>query len=337
MHLELSLEGPDLIEILKATSKQEPFKSSGKPDELSVNRKEIKKIPENWLESYVISGIENFDASWGELIKNFNTVSLNNSHSILLVLGSCIKLRITDNPPETIKEVMEIITPLPWTIASFGIMHLDWISEERLTNDTDYPGGPSIGNLQSGFGWGCAFKGEGHKRLVSKRVLDYGPWHIIRDEENDITLVQFHDIHVDSVTALEQAKPGHQIMANHWDGALIHAQFKFAGELNGIYQPEKRKLEIVVAGRDLPVTEMVDACKARYCQYLGLEKPIDNVAFIFVLSEEDARKHLFDLWLRGLECWAFIDHLPVRLDEDYTPPPPEKPEWVKRLELSAVA
>jgi hypothetical protein len=328
MRLALSFEGQNLIDLLKAVSKREPFKNSGKPDRLSVNGKNIKNISDNCLEHNVIPGIEKFNATWGEGYSNLN--------SIILSQASCIKLRIGNNPPNTIEEILSIFAPLPWTVASFATMHLDWASAEKINVDADY-GGPSIGNLQDALGWGCAFKGEGHKRLVSKRVLDYGPWHVIRDEAQDITLVQFHDIHVDSLTALEQAKPGHAWMRDREYGSLIHAEFKFYGELNGIYQPEKRKLEIVVAGRDLPVTEMVDACKARYCQYLGPEKPIDNVAFIFVLSEEDARKHLFDLWLRGLECWAFIDHLPVRLDEDYTPPPPEKPEWVKRLELSPVA
>jgi hypothetical protein len=327
MYLQLSLEGKNLIEILNLISEREPFKGFGNPDRLLVNLKEVKKIPANWPERYLTPDIENLNITWGKGYTNLN--------ALILDQKSTVKLRITNNPPETVEEVLSIISPIPWTVASFGLMHLDWISEERVSEDQGY-GGPSIGNLHYGLGWGCAFKGEGHKRLVSKRVLDYGPWHVIRDEAQDITLIQFHDIHVDPLTALEQAKPGHAWMRDREYGSLIHAEFKFYGELNGIYQPEKRKLEIVVAGRDLPVTEMVDACKARYCQYLGPEKPIDNVAFIFVLSEEDARKHLFELWLRGLECWAFIDHLPVRLDEDYTPPPPEKPEWVKQLELSAV-
>jgi hypothetical protein len=324
MHLNFSFEGPNLLELLKAASEREPFKVFGKPDRLSVNGKNIKKISDDWLDHNVLPGIEKFNATWGKGYSNLN--------AIILSQASCVKIRIENNPPETIQEVLDIIAPLPWTVASFASMHLEWIDEK-----INYPGGPSIGNLQDGLGWACAFKGEGHKRIVSKRVLDYGPWHIIRDEAQDITLVQFHDIHVDPLTALEQAKPGHAWMRDREYGSLIHAEFEFYGELNGIYQPEKRKLEIVVAERDLPVTEMVDACKARYCQYLGPDRPIDNVAFIFVLSEEDARKHLFDLWLRGLECWAFIDHLPVRIDEDYTPPPPKKPEWVKRLELSPVA
>jgi hypothetical protein len=338
MHLEFSIEGPDLIEILKAVSQQEPFKSSGKPDELSVDNEEVTNIPDNWLEHFVKPGLEDFRVAWGERVKgsDFSFIRASNSHAIILSLNSCIKVRITDNPPETIEGVLDIIAPVPWTLASFFTTHDDWDSAEREEEGTDYLG-PRIGHMQFPIGWGCAFKGEGHKHLASKRILDYGPWRVIRDEAHDITLVQFYDLNADPLTALEQAKAGHLLLGDYRYGALIPDQFKFADELNGLYQPDKRELEIVVAERDLPITEMVDACKARYCQYLGPEKPIDNVAFIFVLSEEDARKHLFDLWLRGLECWAFIDHLPVRLDEDYTPPPPEKPEWVKRLELSPVA
>jgi hypothetical protein len=338
MRLKFSLEGPDLIEILKAVSLQEPFKSSGKPDELSVDREEVKNIPKNWLECFVKPGIENFSVEWGERVQgsDFSFIRASNSHAITLDLNSCIKVRITDNPPETIGGVLDMIAPVPWTLASFVTTHDDWDSVEREEEGTDYLG-PMIGNLQYNLGWGCAFKGEGHKRLVSERILDYGPWRVIRDEANDITLVQFYDLDADEQTALEQAKPGHELMGKYGCGALIHAQFKFYNEINGIYQPDKRKLEIVAPEGELPLTQIIDACKAKYAQSLGPEKPIDNVAFIFVQSEEDARRHLFDLWVRGLECWAFIDHLPVRIDEDYTPPPPEKPEWVKRLELSPVA
>jgi hypothetical protein len=338
MHLVFSLEGPNLIEIIKAVSQREPFKNSGKPDELLVDGEEVqkKKIPDNWSDRYMVQGIENIDVTWGKYVENTDFIALNNSHSIILHLNSCIKIRITDNPPETIQEVLDMIAPVPWTVASFGTTHLDWNSLEREEEGTDYLG-PMIGNLQYNLGWGCAFKGEGHKRLVSERILDYGPWKVIRDEANDITLVQFYDLDADAQTALEQAKPGHELMGKYGCGALIHAQFKFYDEINGIYQPDKRKLEIVAPEGELPLTQIIDACKAKYAQSLGPEKPIDNVAFIFVQSEEDARRHLFDLWVRGLECWAFIDHLPARLDEDYTPPPPEKPEWVKRLELSPVA
>jgi hypothetical protein len=76
---------------------------------------------------------------------------------------------------------------------------------------------------------------------------------------------------------------------------------------------------------------MVDMAKARYEQLLGSEKPFDSVAYIFTESEEAARAHLHDLWLRELECWAFIDHLQTRIDLDYHPTP-NKPEWVRQPE-----
>jgi hypothetical protein len=332
MRFEVSLEGSNLLEILKKVSLQKPFITSGKPDEVSVNREEVENIAEEWIREYIVPGIEDFRAVWGKYIEGTNLIDLDDSHVVMLNRSSCIKVNITDDPPKTIQEVIVLIAPLPFTLASFLDTHgAIWRSVEKLDEGTEYLG-PMIGNLHYPLGWACAFKGEGHKRLVSKRVLDYGPWHVIRDEANDITLVQFYDLNADADTALEQAKPGHELMAKAWCGSLIHAQFKFYGDLNGIYQGTKRKLEIVVAYRDLPLTEIIDACKAKYAQSLGPREPIDNVAFIFTASEEEARKYLFDIWLRGLECWAFINGLPVRLDEDYTPPPPQKPEWVQRLE-----
>jgi hypothetical protein len=331
MRLVFSLEGTNLIEIIKSVSEQEPFKSSGKPDEIFVNREEVKDISKGWLERFVKPGIENFSVEWGKLYQGANFLDSENSHSITLDLNQCVKIRITDNPPETIHEVLDLIAPVPWTLASFHTTHFDWNSQEREDEGTDYLG-PPIGKLHYSLGWACAFKGEGHKHLASRRILDYGPWHVIRDEANDITLVQFYDLNADADTALEQAKPGHLLMGDYAHGALMTDDNPFYGDLKGLYQATKRKLEIVVAFRDLPLTEIIDACKAKYAQSLGPREPIDNVAFIFTASEEEARKYLFDIWLRGLECWAFINGLPVRIDEDYTPPPPQKPEWVQRLE-----
>jgi hypothetical protein len=331
MLFEASFEGPDLIQILKGISQKEPFLTSGKPDKLSVNGKKIAIVEENWKQKFIKLGAEDLMAEWGEYIEGTNFIPLDNSHAIMLDRSSCIKVAITDIPPKTIQEVLDIIGSIPWTLASFGTTYHKWNSAEKQDEGIGYLG-PSLGNLHYNLGWACAFKGEGHKHLASKRILNYGPWRVIRDEANDITLVQFYDLNADAETALEQAKPGHELMGDYAHGALMTEDNPFYGKLNGIYQATKRKLEIVVAFRELPLTEIIDACKAKYAQSLGPDEPIDNVAFIFTASEQEARKYLFDIWLRGLECWAFIDGLPVRLDEDYTPPPPDKPEWVQQLE-----
>jgi hypothetical protein len=49
------------------------------------------------------------------------------------------------------------------------------------------------------------------------------------------------------------------------------------------------------------------------------------------LEEQNAERHLHELWLRELECRAVVGGREVRLDTDYHPAP-DKPEWVRRLE-----
>lgn len=98
-------------------------------------------------------------------------------------------------------------------------------------------------------------------------------------------------------------------MSKPFEDAFFQKNISLAGELDVLYEPAERKVKVIVAGRDVPVSEMVDRAKARYEQLLGPEKPFDSVAYIFTESEADARAHLHDLWLRELECSTFIDHL----------------------------
>jgi hypothetical protein len=94
---------------------------------------------------------------------------------------------------------------------------------------------------------------------------------------------------------------------------------------------KKRLLKIVIHGRDVPQLEMLDACAARHYNILGPDKPLDNVAFVF-MEESVARAHLHELWLRELECRAIIGGQEVLLNTGYNPPPPEKPQWVLDVE-----
>jgi hypothetical protein len=159
--------------------------------------------------------------------------------------------------------------------------------------------------------------------------LEYGPWRVIRIPD-DITFIQFHDLTADAETALEQAKPGHERMGISDFGGFLQTDYVYEYKPIGPYVPEERKLKIIVHGRDVTQTEMLDACAARHYQALGSERPLDNIAYIF-MEEEPARAHLHELWLRELECWAIIEGREVRLDTDYHPTP-VKPEWVLRLE-----
>jgi hypothetical protein len=57
---------------------------------------------------------------------------------------------------------------------------------------------------------------------------------------------------------------------------------------------------------------------------------VRQVAFVFV-EEANARRHLHDLWLRGLECRWMSPRGEVRLDH-YDAPPPAPPDWVKAVQ-----
>jgi hypothetical protein len=283
------------------------------PDEFVVDDEE-KKFVENWIELFAKNCKYSANHFWGEW--GDRTFSYKRDGA----LSFSIK-----NFWENVQQVIEFLKPYPWTVATLSSIHKSWYSQE-----IGY-GGPGFSYRHGPLGWGCAFKGEGHKRVVSRRYLEYGPWHVIRDEANDVTLIQFHDLNADPLTALEQAKPGHQLMGHPFEGGFIQRDYQIANELSAIYTPEERKLTYTVNQRPVTKSELLDVCATRLWQLLGADKPVERVSYLFIY-EEDARKHLHDLWLREIECWAFIDGLPVRLDENYTPPPPDKPEWVQQLE-----
>ncbi len=187
---------------------------------------------------------------------------------------------------------------------------------------------PSFGDGHYEHGWVCAFRGSGNSQLVSRRWLDYGPWRVIRGD-GDLTAVQFHDLDAEDLEALAQAEPAHQRMGISDEGGFIPprpATWRYPA-LRNLYDPKSRQLTVVVHGRSVSQAEMLEACALRL--YQPMEVPVDNVAFVF-MTEEPARQHLHELWLRGLECRAIIQGQEVRLDADYSPAP-AVPEWVTRV------
>jgi hypothetical protein len=180
-------------------------------------------------------------------------------------------------------------------------------------------------------GFAVAFRGPGHERAMSRRWLDRGPWRILRTP-NDTTLVQFHDLAADPFVSADQARPGHALMADP-EQAVLPLRRTFRGdptELRGTYIAPERRLIVSVAGRTVSRAEMHAAAAARSYQLLGDDEPLDNVVFSFMeRAELDAV--LPDLWLYGLEARLRDAGGWHRLDETYTPPAYDKPEWVKKL------
>lgn len=162
-----------------------------------------------------------------------------------------------------------------------------------------YAGGPGFDDSHFGHGWVAAFKGEGHRNIVSARWLEYAP--VRKLVAGDITMVHFYDEEVDDLSGLEQAKDGHPwfgIRGGPRDlgGFIAHKMAWDHKHLRNLYDPVAKELIVTVHGRDVDTSEMLDACA--YRRYSLLEKPVENVAFVF-FDEALARRHLHALWLRG--------------------------------------
>ena len=236
-----------------------------------------------------------------------------------------ITIKINDYKLTNPESVIKSFESLPWTVANFYQIHNDCGWDEYIA--------PGFINGHGGHGWACAFKAKGHSHLVSNRWLDFGPWRLIRDETNDISFVQFHDLNADPATALEQAKPGHRAMSIYGVGGYIGKNHPFSNDLRGIYVPETQNLRVVIpAGKEITYSEMADYCAARHFQAFE-GNPVKTLSFVFIDGAE-ALPYLHDLWLREIECFGITPKaVEIRFDENYNPTP-DKPEWVRKLEES---
>jgi hypothetical protein len=174
-------------------------------------------------------------------------------------------------------------------------------------------------------GWGCLFKGKGHDSFVSPRWLEHGPWLLERYEPN-ITYVQLYDLAAEGEAAWQQ---GRRAMERLSDG--FYTQFAITyDEARGTYSPADRSFSVVKTDRGITPFEMGQLCLLRATHRGHVTQPIEHLRVIFT-EERDARRHLGELWLRAIECWALLaDGRRVRLDLDYSPPPRILPEWIER-------
>jgi hypothetical protein len=272
----------------------------------------------NWIDEILPKYERGVGAYWGEMIESEGFIDYAPKEEI-------VKVEISDYELTDAESVMKMLAPLPWTAAAFRGL-------SRQGGWKEYAG-PNLDNSHFPHGWACAFKGEGHNHLVSRRWLEYGPWRLLRDEENDISFIQFHDLNADPATALEQAKPGHEAMSIYGVGGYIRKTHRFTNDLRGLYVPSDRNMRVVIPARkQITYSEMSDYCAARHFQAFE-NQPFDTLSFVFIVAEE-AQPYLHDLWLREIECFGITPQgVEVRLDTDYHPVP-NPPEWVRRLEES---
>ncbi len=225
---------------------------------------------------------------------------------------------------ERVSQVLDRVSPLPFTLAQFGQLYADWPK-------------PIDGHKRWGIhidhGWGMMFRGAGHDRLVSRRWLDFGPWRVVH-LPNDTTFIQFHDLALtDPAEAWEQAKVGHQRMGIDPIGGYIKGiDLEVISQVRGLYVDATRTLEIVVGpGNTVSQQDMRVACALRlhHRETQPASDRIDHVAYVF-MDRGDAQAHLHELWLRELQCWYVDETGKHRLDVDYRPTP-KPPAWVVNL------
>jgi hypothetical protein len=217
-----------------------------------------------------------------------------------------------------------------WDVTAAGTMALlrDWPFEVCIMSSLEPAWWKGYRSLH---GWGFLLKGHGH-RLVSSHVIERGPWRLLRDEERDTTLFQFHDLGADEATALAQARPGHALLEPVWQGGHYASQvWLFRGGATGYkpsyYDRSTRTSIIMVRDREVSPAEMGIAAGTRVHQIFPV--PIDQVAFVYT-DEETAQRQLPALWMYGLEVRAMTALGERRLDLDYEPPRAALPDWVKR-------
>lgn len=308
MFFSLSFRGPDLRAILEYfIARGEPFE--GIPATLLIDTKR-KKPTKDWLAKWFAKVKVDLSARWGHPAGPLMSVSPGRS----CFFSWPKQVRFSEG------EVLDLVAQVPFTYGSTSNLYVAWMRGMPWKHRIIGPGMPSLG-------WACYFKPSGLVRIPS-RWFEHGPWLTLKGP-GDVTLTAFHDLAADAETALEQAVACHEWM---WWGFAQEKYNKFYCDLSGDYDASSRTHTIAVGERDFTEWEPFEANIARFESSFPHGKPVDKVAFVFK-SQKQAEQHLHRLWLYEMQCWTETDGGErKRLDADYNPPKPEKPQWVTDLE-----
>ncbi len=227
-----------------------------------------------------------------------------------------------------VEELCSRSSAIPFSVLSVVPMYV-WFTGE----DDDYVA-PSFWGPHWRHGWACAFKKEGHANLVSRRWLHQPFWRLI-PLPGDLSVIQFHELGVDSESALSQVRLGHARMGITPIGGFLHPSFtidtrrpEYFFDFSPHYSDQERAL-VVRTHEPVEQGRMLGAKAWQRWSPLEARKPIEGVKWVFS-SEELARAHLREMWLREIEVFYQRDGVEHRVDSEYQPPPFAEPDWVKR-------
>jgi len=291
--------GPNLAAIARAFLGELPYARAAPVRSLEHSLIE-RPLPPDWCDRLLAPDVDGFGVEW-------------EGRQVMKRKEGSVVVNLPDDLC-TPKPVLDFLAQLPLELFVLAFV------EDYWPENGYHP--PAIGADHALLGWGMVFKGAGHDHsIVSRRWLEHGPFRTLHGA-NDTTMVQFHDLTADGSTSLAQAKPGHEWIVT----GFLRPKHRYRNDIGGIYTEADRLLRIVVNGRTVSPAEMLDACAARRDCRNDPDKPIENIAYMFV-DEAEARAHLEALWLRGLECRVFDGKGERRLDTDYKPTI-AKPGWV---------
>jgi hypothetical protein len=311
------LTGPDLRAIADVVSRWKWFETE--PQFLSIDD-EPQPSPAAW-QARTPKAVEGFCVDWNRANYGVDPQIITVGFPRRMVPGSVMVA--APAAFERAEDVLSLLADVPFELCSFRpLWHQEW--EAAKLSRTGFAWG------HTAHGWGCALRGAGHDRLVSRRWLDYWPWRVLRGN-GDLTLLQFHDLEANAATALAQAAPCYERIIPYDGGGIVNVHKLLYPPPEGLYDRDTRTVEYVVAGREVSEAEMLAVCSVRWRRRNHPEQPIERAAYVF-LTDAEARAHLHALWLRELECWSVEGGVKRRLDLDYVPPPPPAPPaWVRAL------
>ena len=224
-------------------------------------------------------------------------------------------LRITNTfAMPDVEQVVNWLAQLPFEVCIGADIFDDWPKKKHAIL---FPG-------QYPLGWMVAFKGVGHKYIVSPRWLDQASVRVYR--KGDLTLVQLYDLNATPEIALMQAQHNWPLFNCSVTSGFLGSYSCDPATINGQYNPEDGSLYFTVSDREITFEELKDVCYAKHFLEREDGKAINKIIYVF-FAQDRAQRWLHELWIRDLECHAFIDGKEVNLTDNYQPPSKNLISW----------
>ena len=282
-----TFSGPDMVALTAAVLEVAPY-TRGMPTEMDHKLATIPTTAD-WKDRMLAPEVDDLAVTWGPGQRISRSVA-------------AIGAGFPSVPLEPTR-ILDFAAPLPFELAVVPPVH-DWMDDYFA---------PAISAYHALLGWCALLKGAGHERwMASRRWVEHGPWRTYTGP-NDTTLIEFHELEVEPEVSMPQAEAAHDWMT----AGFLRSDHRYANDIEGIYTQEDGLLRIIADERAMSDALLLDACVARRDRREDPEKPLSNIAFVF-MDEAVAREHLDALWLRGLECLTLRDGKEVRLDERHT-------------------